>query len=176
MTNAPDGFEWSSGGLTDDEWQILYDNWDKWVKCVPFYNMCTDLPDKDTMMSFWKIEQGVDKVAERYNVLSGLHMIAKCPVKLFGCHEDQSCPPMKTSALYYRMLINAGQIAELRLYHDSRCVENPTAANLQRAHHYDMEDPAQKIDGVVTRYGTSVNNVPVVYVEMLKFWRRYEQE
>ena len=163
--DVPDGYEFKdTANMTDADFvaqrQLLYNNWDKWVKCVPVYNMCYDLPAKDVFMEMWN--EGT-----RTEVLSKLHAHAKCPVKLFGCHEDPSCPPEDTSALYYRMLINSGQIAELRLFHTSIAVS--------KAHHYDTQDPALRTS-IVTRYGEQLSNIPVVYIEMLRFWRRYEQE
>lgn len=162
--DIPDGYVFKdnsnmSAAEIEAEYQLLYDNWDKWVKCVPLYNMCVDLPSKDVMIDMWR--EGT-----RTQTLSALHAVAKCPVKLFGCHEDTSCPPEITSALYYRMLTNAGQIAELRLFHTTA---------VGHEHHYDTQDPNLRTD-VTTRYGETLEDIPVVYVEMLRFWRRYEQE
>lgn len=157
---VPDGFTWSNGGLTSAEKQILLDNWDKYCKCVPYYNMVTDLPDKEILVN----NQGGQG---RIDVLSQLHAYAKCPVKLFGCYEDPSCPPNITSTLYYRMLMNSAQMAELRLFHSY-------ATGIDK-HHYELQDPALRTD-ITTRYGEELTGIPVVYIEMLKFWQRYEQE
>ena len=160
---VPSGFTWSNGALTSNEIQVLKDNWDKYIKCCPELSACIDLPDKDTLLGN---RTGEDKIT----LWSSLHMIAKCPVKLFGCNQDPSCSPAYTSALYYRMLINSGQMAELRLYDSNKDYSGTDTS----AHHYDTQDPALRAS-VVTKYGEELTNIPIVYIEMLQFWRRYEQ-
>lgn len=156
---VPSGFTWTSQYITSEELAVIGDNWDKYCKSVPLYAMCTDLPTKETLLANYS---GAARVA----VFEKLHMMAKCPVKLFGCNQDQSCTPSETSALYYRMLLNSGQIAELRLFNTEIAAAN--------AHHYDLQDPALRTT-VTTSYGEELTNIPVVYIEMLAFWRRYEQ-
>lgn len=161
---VPSGFVWSDGSLTAEEKQIILDNWDKYVKCVPYFNMFVDLPSKETLMDNYYGEA-------RITLWSTLHMIAKCPIKLFGCNQDESCPPSATSALYYRALTNAGQLAELRLFNSYKDYTGTGTS----AHHYDTQDPALRAN-VTTHYGEELTNIPIVYIEMLQFWRRYEQE
>lgn len=163
--DVPSGFVWSNRMYTPEELEILSNNWDKWCKCVPIFNMCTDLPSKNVLL------QALPDLDTRREALSQLHAVAKCPVKLFGCYEDESCPPEDTSALYYRMLMNSAQIAELRLFHSYKDYTGTGTS----AHHYDTQDEALRTD-VTTRYGEELTNIPVVYVEMLRFWQRYEQE
>ena len=159
----PEGFTWSNGRLTAEEKQVLSDNWDKYIKCCPQLSACVNLPSKETLIENM---YGEEVIA----LWSTLHMVAKCPVKLFGCNQDQSCTPERTSALYYRMLINAGQIAECRLYNSYKDYTGTGTS----AHHYDTQDPALRTT-VTTSFGEELTNVPIVYIEMLSFWRRYEQ-
>ena len=164
----PDGFQFHAGRDAMDK-QVYLDNWEKWVKYVPILSIITDLPATNE-----EREDFVDTVfgttdEEYLSYLKTRHAFAKCPVKLFGCYEDVGC--CNNAKTIYRMLINNGQIAELRLFHDSR-FDSPN----EDAHHYDTQDPAQRQDGIVTRYSTVVNDVPTVYIEMLRFWRRFEQE
>ena len=161
--DVPSGFTWSDGALTNDEKQVLSDNWDKYIKCCPELSACIDLPDKEILLAN---PTGSGKIA----VWETLHMTAKCPVKLFGCNQDQSCAPANTTALYYRMLMNAGQIAECRLYNSYKDYTGTGTS----AHHYDTQDPALRTT-ITTSYGEELTNVPIVYIEMLAFWRRYEQ-
>lgn len=160
---VPSGFTWSNGTLTANEIQVLKDNWDKYIKCCPELTACLNLPDKDTLL---ENPTGTAKI----ELWSTLHMVAKCPVKIFGCNQDPSCPPASTSALLYKMLMNSGQMAELRLFNSNKDYTGTGTS----AHHYDTQDPALRTT-VTTRYGEVMTNVPVVYVEMLQFWRRYEQ-
>ena len=64
------------------------------------------------------------------------------------------------------MLVNSGQIVELRLFNEG-------------GHHYDTENQELRVgteeEPFVNSYGDALTNVPVVYIEMLQFWRRYEQ-
>lgn len=160
---VPDGFSWTDGYLTAEEKQVLKDNWDKYIKCCPELSACVDLPDKDTLLD--------NNVGEPVVALwSTLHMWAKCPVKLFGCNQDPSCVPRYTTSLLYRMLINSGQITECRLFNSYKDYSGTGTT----AHHYDTQDPALRTTWT-TRYGVVMQNVPIVYIEMLQFWRRYEQ-
>ena len=160
---VPSGFTWSDGVLNASEIQVLKDNWDKYVKCCPELSACLNLPDKDTLFDNLRGEA-------RIALWSTLHMMAKCPVKMFGCNQDPSCPPPSTTSLYYRMLINSGQITECRLFNSYKDYTGTGTT----AHHYDTQDPALRVN-ITTTYGVALTAVPIVYIEMLEFWRRYEQ-
>jgi len=159
----PEGFTWKNGECDSAEKAVLADNWDKFIKCCAELTACEDLPDKDTILANM---YGLDRRA----MLGALHMRAKCPVKLFGCNQDESCPPPATTSLYYKMLMNAGQIAECRLYNSYKDYTGTGTS----AHHYDTQDPALRAN-ITTSYGEALTDIPIVYIEMLAFWRRYEQ-
>ena len=59
------------------------------------------------------------------------------------------------------MMLNAAQIVEMRYF-------------LTGGHHFELTSP-YLLASHTTIYGETLTNVPVVYVEMLAFWRRYEQ-
>ena len=103
-------------------------------------------------------------------IAQNLQAIVKCPVKLFGCNQDESCPPAFTAYMYYRMLNNSGQIAEVRIFDSLKDYHGAGTT----AHHYDTQDENLRAT-VITKYGEELINIPVVYIEMLQFWRRYEQ-
>ena len=160
----PEGFTWGAGpGLSDAEKEVILFNWDKFIKCCPELSACSNLPAKEIMIDALYGE-------ERLELWPTLHMFAKCPVKLFGCNQDQSCPPPATTSLFYRMLMNSGQIAECRLYNSYKDYTGTGTS----AHHYDTQDPALRAD-ITTSFGEELEDVPIVYIEMLAFWRRYEQ-
>ena len=173
--DIPSGFNWTTNYVNGNietagsKKKLFYDNWDKLVKNVPIWCMATDLPtdeeDKKALVSNLYVES-----TDRKTLWGGLHIMARCPIKLFGCNQDTTCPPPETSALYYRMLINAGQIAELRLFNSYKDYSGTGTS----AHHYDTQDPALRAD-ITTSYGEALEDVPIVYIEMLAFWRRYEQ-
>ena len=183
--DIPQNFDWDNAtnayykAYTDtytagSKKKLFYDNWDKLVKNVPIWTLCTDLPVDDE-----SIRELVDNFyvtssshpSRRRELWGKLHAMSRCPVKLFGCYEDASCPPDDTALLYYKMLTNTAQIAEVRLFHSYKDYSGTGTS----AHHYDTQDPALRTS-ITTRFGEAMTNVPVVYVEMLQFWRRYEQE
>ena len=159
----PDGFSFGNGYI-EAEKQVFLDNWNKWVKYTPLLGWINDLPITDQEKSAFLDMMWSDN---RYTSLQALRAHCKCPVKFFGCYEDTTCPPEKTAQVYYKMLMNTGQRAEMRLFHST------IASN--KTHHYDTQDDNLRCE-VTTKYGEEMTNIPVVYVEMLRFWRRYEQE
>ena len=186
--DIPNGFDWNNATnpyykvgtnttTVGSKKKLFYDNWDKLVKNTPIWTLCTDLPTDDTSIrelvdNFYVSNPDPDNYhpSQRVNLWSKLHAMSRCPIKLFGCYEDESCPPEDTALLYYRMLTNAAQIAEVRLFHSYKDYTGTGTT----AHHYDTQDPALRAD-VTTKYGEQMTNIPVVYIEMLQFWRRYEQ-
>ena len=158
----PNGFSWQSGYVTAEK-QIFFDNWDKWIKCTPLFGWVNDLPTNDTEK--WALLDAI--WGQDMDFFKAMHAHCKCPVKFFCCQEDTVCPPDTTAKVYYKMLMNSGQRAEIRVYHTSLTGDN--------AHHYDTQDTNLRTT-VTTRFGEELGNIPVVYVEMLKFWRRYEQD
>lgn len=173
--DIPSGFDWTSNYVNGNietagsKKKLFYDNWDKLVKNLPIWGMATDLPiDEENKKAL--VENLYVGSEDRKILWGGLHIMARCPIKLFGCNQDETCPPPETSALYYRMLINAGQIAELRLFNSYKDYTGTGTS----AHHYDTQDPALRTS-ITTSYGEQLTNVPIVYIEMLAFWRRYEQ-
>ena len=173
--DIPSGFNWSSNYINGNietagsKKKLFYDNWDKLVKNVPIWCMATDLPidedNKKALVSNLYVES-----TDRKTLWGKLHIMARCPIKLFGCNQDTTCPIPETSGLYYRMLTNAGQIAELRIFNSYKDYSGTGTS----AHHYDTQDPALRAN-ITTSYGEALTNVPIVYIEMLAFWRRYEQ-
>ena len=60
----------------------------------------------------------------------------------------------------------------MRVFDDS----NDTYSGGATPHHCDLTNPRFRAETYVTRYGETLTNVPMFYIEMLQFWRRYEQE
>lgn len=94
--------------------------------------------------------------------LESCHMRVKCPVKQFYVMDDATVTPNQCCISIDKMLKNAGMAAEFRLFSDGG------------GHHYDTQNSHLRTN-ITTIYGEQLNNIPVVYVEMLQFWRRYEQ-
>lgn len=152
-----------SGAMTSTEWGYLKDNFEKIVKYAPGWNIITDLPDKDTLFASNLNVNAANATCEAEDALYGrLHATVKAPVKIFGVKDDTTCPYQRCAMLYYKMLLNGAQLVELRLFQSGN-------------HHADVQNDNMRTD-VTTKFGEELENIPVVYVEMLKFWRRFEQE
>lgn len=145
------------------EWNCLKANFEKLVKYSPAWGIITDLPGKDVLMdSALNISKNTTQSDAEEAVYDGLHAQVKAPVKIFGCIDDSTCHYLRTSMLFYKMFVNSGQLVELRLF--------PTGG-----HHYDTQNPDLRTT-ILTRFGKTMTQVPIVYVEMMRFWQRFEQE
>ena len=64
------------------------------------------------------------------------------------------------------MFLNGSQIIEKREF-------------VSGNHHADTQNPNMRVGTIeepfINSFGEELINVPVVYIEMLQFWRRYEQ-
>ena len=145
------------------EWNYLKDNFDKVVKYSPFWRAIDNLPSKDILFAD---EMNVSKSAKtneyEANVFNNLSMSVKAPVKIFDCYEDTTVPPSRNAIYVYNMLRNNGQEVELRMF-------NTTSGS---AHQFESTDP-NRMASVTTKYGETVQ-ASIVYIEMVRFWRRYE--
>lgn len=170
----PDGFAWSAGTsqvqYNEDELDVILDNWNKFISCASITPLVVDFPTDETWRRNFALSCKTNDM-NRVTLMQGLHAIARAPIKLFGSYEDPNNNWQTTTGLYYTMLGNSGQIVEMRMFHS----DSSTYPVAGTAHTYDLLDPALRTT-MVTRYGEEVENVPVVYVEMLRFWRRFEQE
>ncbi len=156
---------WSgTSPMPSAEWEYLKNNFDKVVKYSPFWRCIDNLPSKDVLfddkMNVSKSTLNAEYEADIYNNLT---MSVKAPVKIFDCYEDTTVPPTRNAFYVYNMLKNGGHEVELRMF-------NTTAS---KPHSFESTD-ANRLVSVVTRYGETVQ-ASIVYVEMVKFWRRYEK-
>lgn len=163
----PEGFVFGDG-YVESEKPVFLDNWDKWVKVLPLFSMITDLPlsvngKQDVIDKLWL--GGND---ERDDYFKTFHGYAKCPVKFFAINQDEVC--LRHAQIAYRILLNSCQRTELRKMNSYKDYTGTGTS----AHHADTQDPALRTT-VTTRFGVEMTNVPIVYIEMLEFWRRYEQ-
>ena len=168
--SIPEGHTWGNNVLTDADKAVYLANWDKWIKNIPIFSMVTDMPTTEQFKQQFT-NCFTNESEERVAMWSAMHAIAPCPVKLFACYEDETVAPQYGSEVFYNMFKNCGQIVELRLFHSYKDYSGTGTS----AHHYDTQDPAIR-SSVTTRFGEELTDIPVVYIEMLKFWRRFEQE
>ena len=150
--------------LSDDEWQYLQDNFDKMVRYSPLWRGIDNLPDKETLFSVGHLNaKTVKEDADEAALYNTLRFKVKAPTKIFTCYEDTTVPYARNAVYMYNMMKNAGQVCELRLF----------SSDAAKPHHFEQQDSRAYID-VTTIYG-EVINAPLVYAEMMQFWRRYEK-
>ena len=156
---------WTSNKkMTDEEYQYLYDNFDKMMECSPIWRGIVDLPSKDELFSVGRVSANTAYDKDEYEFFSQLSYWAKAPVKIFTCYEDTTVPYRRNAELMYNMMVNAGMECELSLVHTDAATP----------HRYEQQDSNANIT-VTTRYGETLS-APWVYVDMLKFWRKYTVE
>jgi len=152
---------WTTGSpMSADEWQYLQDNYDKFIKYSPFFAVMADTPTKEEIFSIGNTAASSANQTET-ELYAHRHIKVKAPVKMFAVLDDSTVKNSRNCALVYRMLLNAGQIAEMRWFQTG-------------GHHYELASQ-NLLSSYTTQYGETLADVPITYVEMLAFWRRYEQ-
>ena len=162
------GFDWptSTGGykMTDEEYQCLQDNFDKMVKYAPLWRGIENLPSKEELFAVGHLNAKTDRENEKEAELySKLRFKVKAPVKIFASYEDTTVPYARNAVYMYNMIKNAAQPCELRLMH----------TDASSGHHFEIQDSRAYAD-LTTIYGETIN-APIIYYEMMQFWRRYEK-
>lgn len=171
----PEGFTFSNGPMNDADTQVYYDNWDKAIRYIPSIALCVDTPTtEEWRKNFIKncCHVGEPYESNRIEACKGIHMVVKAPLKMFTCIQDPNNGYQATAQLYMTMLANSGQQAELRLYNSYKNIDYPNDS--RSAHYYELADPTLRTT-YTTIFGQTLTNVPRVYIEMLQFWRRFEQ-
>lgn len=152
---------WTSWNpMTNEEWQYLQNNFDRFARYSPFFGGMTDTPSKADAFSIGNISSSASSTTEE-DLYKTRHFKSKAPVKMFASKDDMTVNYARNCALVYQMMINAGQVVEMRYF--------PTGG-----HHFELDDD-NLLASYTTRYGDVLTDVPVVYVEMLHFWQRFEQ-
>ena len=154
---------WTSNKkMTDEEYQYLYDNFDKLMECAPIWRGIENLPSKDELFSIGRVSANVAYDEAEYEFYSKLSYRAKAPVKIFTCYEDSTVPYRRNAQIVYNMMQNAGMECELSLVH----------TDASNGHRYELQD-SQAYTEVTTSNGETMQ-APWVYIDMLQFWRKYE--
>lgn len=152
---------WTSNSpMSSAEWQYLQDNFNKFIKYSPFFALMPDTPSKTEIFSVGNVGASADN-ADEATLYDARRFKSKAPVKMFAVRDDETVNNSRNCDLVYKMMLNAAQIVEMRYF-------------LTGGHHFELTSP-YLLASHTTIYGETLTNVPVVYVEMLAFWRRYEQ-
>lgn len=155
----------STGGnkMSDDEYQYLQDNFDKMVKYAPLWRGIENLPSKEELFAVGHISSKTAEDEAEAALYSTLRFKVKAPVKIFASYEDATVPYGRNAVYMYNMIKNAAQPCELRLF----------STDAESAHHFEQRDSRANTE-VTTVYGETMT-APLVYAEMMQFWRRYEK-
>ena len=146
--------------MSNSEWQYLQDNFDKFIRYSPFLALQMDTPTKTEIFSVGNIGTSASSTTEA-ELYGGRHFKCKAPVKMFAVHDDATVNNARNCDLVKTMMLNGAQVVELRYFEDG-------------GHHFEVTSK-YLLPTYTTSYGQTLTDVPVVYVEMLAFWRRYEQ-
>ena len=158
----------STSPMPAAEWNCLKENFDRLVQFWPFLAMISELPSVDEIFADSRNKQFNTSDEHVDDIVMGLRIKAKVPVKIFVAEDDTVAIPRRCAYIWFQVLKNGGSRVEMRRF---------TSGD----HRYDIEPgktPAQRIHRctVTTRFGVEMTQVPIVYVEMLRFWQRFEQE
>jgi hypothetical protein len=150
----------STNPMTVSEWQYLQDNFEKMVKYSPLWRGIENLPSKETLFDGMRIASNVPYDENEAALYENLTFRVKSPIKIFAVMDDATMVWRRNAELMYKMILNGAQICELRLFETG-------------GHFFEIDNP-ECLTTITNRYGQTLNNVPVVYIEMLQFWKRYE--
>ena len=150
--------------MTQDEWDYLQANYNKFIKYAPFTRLMADPPSKVELFA------GMNLAASTTTPTQGetdlwKDRIAKvpCPVKFFVGQDDTTVPPERNGAFMYQMLLNGSCEVEYREFSSG-------------GHKIEQPDSGGFGQDVVNSYGVTITNAPVVFAEILNFWQRYEED
>lgn len=106
---------------------------------------------------------GAEETDDDPNLFEGVSRVTNVPQKIWVSEDD---PRININRLknYIQTIKNGQGIGELRL------MPNNTGEH----HSVDSSPDALKVDTITTRLGITHTNVPLAYVEMLQFFRRFE--
>ena len=153
---------WTSDNpMTQAEWDYLYANYDKWIIYNPFNRLMANPPTRDEMFDGTNIASSTMQPTEKEIALwSGRVAKVPCPVKFFVAQDDTICPPLRNAKIIFDALKFGSEIVEYRQFETGgHYIENPTMGGFTQ--------------DVVNTYGQTIEDAPVVFAEILNFWRRY---
>lgn len=160
---------WTSGTITEDEWNYYKDNFEKAVRLWPFVCMVNNsLMDGTVFMNNSFRTTSSSAPQAEVDLYKSLAIKTQVPIRISCGSTDPTCPPGRNARYLYWMLRNGGSYVEYHNYNSSRMTGTGTA------HRFEI-DPAFCAT-VTNSSGLTVYNVPTLYVEMLRFWRKWEQK
>lgn len=158
FTNQP---TWTSTSpMPSAEWNCLKANFDKLALASPFWRLLNDLPDKDDLFDGTNVSKSSNDPTPLLAVYGNCRMRVKAPVKMFLCRDDDVAIPEMGGDIIAKIAKQSGQIFVVREFEDG-------------GHHYDTQNTDLQVT-ITNTYGVSITT-SVVYIEMLAWWREWEQ-
>jgi len=155
----------SSANMTDAEWDYIAKYWTQFCKYTPQFRVLQSIPDKDQLITALKgTAWNTPYVEAEAALYADLRTNINKPIKFFCAYQDSGAIHGRNIKMFYKMCENANEICELRLFNTDETTD---------PHHFEFLDSRAYINKT-TIYGETVR-APLVYVEMLQFWRRYEK-
>ena len=152
---------------------ILEENYPKMLRANPMLATC-HIPSKEEFFATKTINDtssggfvGNCSISEN-PVEWGKYVVSKWPakfrqpIKIWACTGDDTAIPKRHAYVLYNAAINGGSNIQLRMIQGG-------------SHQPALGNSAITISNYVTRFGETIATVPLVYAEMVRFWRRYEQ-
>lgn len=152
---------------------ILEENYPKLLRVSPLLAAC-HIPSKEEFFATKAINDtssdgfvGNCSISEN-PIEWGKYVVSKwpakynVPIKIWACTGDETAIPKNHADVLYNSAINGGSNIQLRMIQGG-------------SHQPALGNTAITISNYVTRYGETIATVPLVYAEMVRFWRRYEQ-
>lgn len=154
---------WTSNSpMSSAEWNYIKGNSDKWRMYDPFTRMIMNPPTVDEMFTGTNLSASTSlPTQDEEAIWAGRTAKAKAPIKIFVATDDTIVPPERNGKFMFTMLKNGGSIVEYRQFTSG-------------GHYIDNVSSGGQAVDYVNSYGETIEDVPVVFVEALNFWRRYE--
>lgn len=151
---------WSNTSpMPSAQWQFLQDNFEKMAMASPFWRMLNNLPQKDVLFDGTNINKTSTDNSAEMSVYGGCRLKLKAPVKVFVVKDDATVIYQQNAAILVKVAQQSGQICVARYFEAG-------------GHHYDTQNGELQV-AVTNSYGVSITT-SVVYVEMLSWWREWE--
>lgn len=158
--------DWVVGNpLPTDVWNCIKANIEKIRMNAPLFGMMINVPTAE------QLTDDELNTINRNTYLFGLfdtdnsYLKLTCPMEVFAANDSTET---YANLLYDLAQRGGGNIVEKRYF------ESSLGPAPKDRHHYDTQDP-QFTMTITNRYGEEIET-SVVYIEMLQFWRRFEQE
>ena len=162
--------EWTDNNpMTQEEWACYRANFHKLIRMFPQVYLMTAIPGADELMSDdFRVSSSTSSLAAEAELYQTLAIKTSVPVRISSGTTDSTCRPLRNARYLYWMLRNGGSYVEWYNYDSSRMTDGGSP------HRFEIDSAF--LTTVTNSRGQTLTGVPYLYVEMLRFWRRWEQK